>query len=68
MRKQNFSKGIKHLEGATMALILDDNSEIGAHVARHLGYLICLRHLFRSKAVKILKREKKTLYHYLLHI
>ena len=32
-----------------MVLILDGNSEIGAHVWRNLGYLICLRQLFRSQ-------------------
>ena len=33
-----------------MVPILDGDSEIGAHVWRDLGYLICLRHLFRSTA------------------
>ena len=32
--------------------ILDDNSEIGAYVRSNLCYLICLRHLIRSRAVK----------------
>ena len=34
-----------------MVLICDGNSEIGAHVESNLCYLICLRHLIRSKAV-----------------
>ena len=34
-----------------MVLILDGNSEIGAHVWSNLCYLICLRHLIRSKTV-----------------
>jgi len=33
-----------------MVLILDDNSE-GAHVRSYFYYLICLRHLIRSRAV-----------------
>ena len=31
-----------------IVLILDGNSEIGAHVSSYLGY-ICLRHLFTSR-------------------
>ena len=34
-----------------MVLILYDNLEIGAHVSKNLYYLICLRHLIRSRAV-----------------
>ena len=34
-----------------MVLILDANSEIGAHVERKLCHLICLRHLIRSREV-----------------
>ena len=34
-----------------MVLILDGNSEIGAHIRRNICYLICLMHLIRSKAV-----------------
>ena len=34
-----------------MVLILDGNSEKGAHVRSHLCYLICLMHLFRSITV-----------------
>ena len=30
----------------SMVLILDDNSEIGAHVRSNLCYLICLKGLF----------------------
>ena len=36
----------------SMALILDGNSGIGAHVKNNLCYLICLRHMIRSGAVK----------------
>ena len=36
----------------TMVLILDGNSEIGAQVRSNLCYLIWLRHLIRSRAVK----------------
>ena len=32
-----------------MVLILDDNSEIGVPVRSNLWYLICLRHLIRSR-------------------
>ena len=36
----------------TLVLISEGNSGIGAqYVWRYLGYLICLRHLIRSKAV-----------------
>ena len=38
-----------------MVLILDGNSEIGAHVWSEIGAKICLRHLFRSTAVAGLK-------------
>ena len=34
---------------ATMVLILDGNSEIGAHVRSNLCYLSCLKHLIRSR-------------------
>ena len=34
-----------------MVLILQGNSEIGAHVRSEIGYLIYLRHLNRSRAV-----------------
>ena len=34
-----------------LLLILDGNSEIGAHVRSNLDYLIFLKHLFRSRAV-----------------
>ena len=35
-----------------MVLILDGHSEIGAHVGRDCGNLICLRHLVISRAAK----------------
>ena len=35
----------------SMVLVLDGNTEIGTHVKRNLEYLICLRHLIRSKVV-----------------
>ena len=35
-----------------VVLILDGNSEIGAHVKSNLCYLICLRRFIRSRAVK----------------
>ena len=38
-----------------MVLILDDNSEIGAHVLSEIGNSTCFRHLFRSTAVADLK-------------
>ena len=34
-----------------LVLILDGYSEIGAHVRSNRCYLICLSHLFRSRAV-----------------
>ena len=39
------------LSGAHMVVILDDNSEKSVHLWSNLGYVICLRHLFRSSAV-----------------
>ena len=36
---------------ADMELILDGNFEIKAQVLTDLGYLICIRHLFRSRGV-----------------
>ena len=45
---------LKWIEG--MVLILDGNSEIGAHVRSELYYLICLGHLIRSRAVTNLLR------------
>ena len=32
-----------------MVLILDGNSEIGAHVKSNLSYLFCIRHLIKRK-------------------
>ena len=40
-----------------MVLILDGYSEIGAQVRSDLGYLICLRHLFKSRTVTNLKES-----------
>ena len=40
-------------------LILDGNSEIGAHMSSEIGKLICLRHLFKSTAVANLKGLEK---------
>ena len=40
----------------------DGNSEKGAHVWSDLGSLICLRHLFRSRAV-----TDKTFYSYMTY-
>ena len=37
--------------GQIMVLIVDGNSELGAHVGNNLWYLICLRHLIISRAV-----------------
>ena len=34
-----------------LGFILDGDLEIGAHVWSDIGYLICSRHLFRSRAV-----------------
>ena len=34
-----------------MVLILDGDSEIGSHVISNIWYLICSRHLIRSRAV-----------------
>ena len=36
-----------------MVLILDGNSEMGVHVRINICYLICLRHLIRSRATQI---------------
>ena len=37
--------------------ILDGNSEIGAHVRRNICYLICSRHLIKSRAVTNQKKN-----------
>ena len=34
-----------------MVLTLDGNSEIGAHKSSNFCYLICLKHLIRSRAI-----------------
>ena len=38
-----------HGPALVMALVLDGNSEMVAHVRSNVSYLICLRHLIRSK-------------------
>ena len=56
-----------------MVLELDGNLEKGARLWSDLGYLICLRHLFRSTAVTFLKdlfsftRVQRALYFCLSH-
>ena len=45
-----------------MVLILDGNLETGAPVRRDLGSLICLRHLFRSRAKAKLKLFLKNIF------
>jgi len=52
-----------------MVLILDGNSEIGAHVRSKPCYLICLRHLIRSKAVskRIFSISKNTYFPSCVH-
>ena len=40
---------------SSQVLILDGNSEIGVHARNDACYLICLRHLFRSRLVTNLK-------------
>ena len=50
--------GILHLKndpGPLILLMLDGNSEIGAHVLGKTVYLICLKHLFRWTAFAQLK-------------
>ena len=42
---------VSSYSGPGMVLILDDKSEIGAHVRSNLCYLICGRHLLSSSAV-----------------
>ena len=42
----------------TMVLILEGNSEIGAHLWSDLGYLIWSRHFFRSRADLIFFKNK----------
>jgi len=45
-----------------MVLILDGNSEMGAHVRSNLLYVICIIHLIRARAVtnRILFFSEKT--------
>ena len=47
----NFHYLTKVFSGGHIELILDGNSEIGAHVRSILCYLIYLRHLIRSRKV-----------------
>ena len=48
-----------------MVLVLDCNLEIGTHVWREFGDLICLGHLFWSKAVHNLNLfSEKTCYRF----
>ena len=42
---------MKFVENFVMVLILNFNSVIGAHVRSTICYLICLRHLIRSRTV-----------------
>ena len=39
------------MTSATMVLILDGNSEIGAHVWSNFCYFICVRHSIKSRVV-----------------
>ena len=41
----------KYLSNICMVLIIDGNSEIGAHIKSKLCYLICIRHLIRPRTV-----------------
>ena len=43
-----------------MVVILEGISELGARVRSNICYLICLRHLFRSRAVEIRFFSEKT--------
>ena len=42
-----------------MVLVLDGHLEIGARVWIDLGYLICVRRLFRSRGIKHLLFQKR---------
>ena len=44
-----------------MVLISKGNSEIGVQVRSDFGFMICLGHFFRSKAVKNLKHFSKNI-------
>ena len=50
-RDDSLSRYTDPTPARTMVLILYGNSEIGAHVRTNFRYLICLRHMIRSKAV-----------------
>ena len=45
-------------------LILDGNSEMGAHVWSNLGYQICLRHLYTSKVTNKESFQKKKIIYF----
>ena len=49
--KKRRRKGGEKEEAGIMVLILDGNSEIGAHVGSNLRCLICLKHFIRLRAV-----------------
>ena len=38
-------------------MVLDGNSEMGAHVWSDLGYLICYRHVCRARAGSLLQER-----------
>ena len=47
----NRLRSVRYYWYLAMVSILDGDLEIGAHVRSNHGYLICLMHLFRSRAV-----------------
>ena len=49
-----------------VVLILDGNSEDGAHANSEIGNLICVRHLFRSKVVFFSKGQISDLSYHLM--
>ena len=46
----NRLRSVRYYWYLAMVSILDGDLEIGAHVRSNHGYLICLMHLFRSRA------------------
>ena len=48
-----------------MVLILDSQLEIGAHVYSDLGYLICLRHSFSSRAHTKLNFKERPIFRHI---
>ena len=49
----NLGQGpVNQLKDKTMVIIFDGNSEIGARVRSNLYFLICVKHLIRSREVK----------------